>query len=509
MDSSVPDHDDLIGLIDDYLGGQIDAARLAVLEARLRDDPLAREVFVRYARLHTDLHFELRARQASERVLQEIDREPNRPPSRPRRRLATSLAVAIGLLLAVSVGWWAVSQPGDVAWLVNAQNCTWSDGGPPPDWRAGRIVSVDRGLVEFRFRSGAKVVLEGPARLELLSGSSVRLHHGTMAARVETGTGFEVLCPQGKVTDLGTEFGVSVNDREATAVHVFEGRVKVLPTGAEAPVDLTEAQTARLAPGQVTLAPQAGSDGFIRASIPPANTTPRTLTLAFDKPARDGAVRDAEGRPIGFTHRLPETGTQLPEHDPNLRLNTDKGHLELTTTNSDLNTRYQLWKGEYLGVRLSDLGFTGQEDFAVSATVLNIPALELVGQFGLYAGPGSDRTIRGGLINARREAGLYNQFLVANHDHKDSPPLRVGLFETGTDLRMTLRRISGKYTLAVEALASGQASTLSVSQPAFLDQTRDLYVGVFGANTQTETSRKLIVKDFQVTVWVVAPPGDK
>lgn len=512
MDPALPDRDTLVGLIDDYLSGRIDDFRLAALEDRLRTDPAARDAFARYARLHTDLHLELRARQASERVLEAIAREPI-PMTSPRtyRRRGLALAVAAGLLVAVPFTWWAVrqwSEMRDVAWLVNAQDCTWTGGEPPADWRAGRVVAVDRGLVEFRFRGGAKVVLEGPTRLELLSGSSVRLHLGTLAARVDTGTGFEVHCPQGTVTDLGTEFGVSVSGRE-TAVHVFEGRVKVLPTGASA-VDLSEAQTAHIATGQVTLAPRTGQDGFIRAFIPPAHVTPRTLKLVFDRPAEVDSVRDAAGLPTGFTDRLPGTGAALAADDPNLRLNLEKGLLELTTTNSDLNTRYQLRHGEYLGVRLSDLGFTGTEDFAVSATVLNIPALDLVGQFGLYAGSGSENSVRGGLINSRRsEVGLYNQFLVTNQKHKDEPPLRVGLFETGTDLRITLRRVAGKYTLAVENLSSGHASTLSSHQPAFLDPARDLYVGVFGANTQSETSRTLTVKAFEVTVWTVTPNGDR
>src|SRR5262247_97425 len=79
MDQGAPDREPLAALIEDYLSGQIDEARLQELEARLRDDPEARREFVRYARLHTDLHFELRAREASERVLDAIDREAESP----------------------------------------------------------------------------------------------------------------------------------------------------------------------------------------------------------------------------------------------------------------------------------------------------------------------------------------------------------------------------------------------------------------------------------------------
>jgi hypothetical protein len=309
------------------------------------------------------------------------------------------------------------------------------------------------------------------------------------------------------VTDLGTEFGMSVSDAGATDVHVFEGRVEVVPAGAgAAAVSLTQAQTARIAAGTVTVRPEPSPEGFIRAIVPPPVVTARPLRLAFDGSAAGGA-HDNAGVATGFTYRLPGTGTALPNNDPNLRLNTAKGQLELTTTNTDLNTQYRLWEGEYLGVRLADFGFTGTEDFTVSATFLNIPALEIVGQFGLYAGSASDRTIRGGLINSRRtESGQYTQFLVTNQDGKDSAPHKVGLLETGSDLRMTLRRAAGKYALTVENLTTGEASTLTPrGHPAFLDPARDLYVGVFGANTQSEVRRTLVIKDFRVTIWTVSP----
>ena len=84
--------------------------------------------------------------------------------------------------------------------------------------------------------------------------------------------------------------------------------------------------------------------------------------------------------------------------DANLKLRPDSKVLELTTTRSDLNSQVGLDQGEYLGFRLADLGFTGSEDFTISAEFPNIPGLAVVGQFGLYAGSRSDRAIRGGVL---------------------------------------------------------------------------------------------------------------
>ncbi len=101
--------------------------------------------------------------------------------------------------------------------------------------------------------------------------------------------------------------------------------------------------------------------------------------------------------------------------------------------------------GEYLGVRLRDLGFTGTEDFEIRATIPSIPGLKVVGQFGLYAGSHSARNIRGGLISWPRP-DTYRLFLVNNFGGVDSDIYEVGLMTSGDDLRLTLRRIGGRYS---------------------------------------------------------------
>jgi hypothetical protein len=510
-------NEDLQALIDDYLNGLLDEVQMQALEERLRGDPDARRLYVRYARLHTDLHLEAHARQSADRALEQISGPVALPsPSRLRR-----LAVAALLLLALGAAGWlllvqrfrsATSDDPVIAALVNAQNCKWADGaGPEQNLQAGKVLTLEMGLAEIRFRCGARVVLEGPAALELLSGHSARLRAGKLTARVpQEAVGFELLSPQGRVIDLGTEFGISVSDSGATDVFVFEGKVEAHPGAASKErVLLTQNQSARIDAGKVTVQPAEppSADHFVRAIVPPPAIVPRTLRLTFDRAAEHG-VRDRDGLRTGLTHRLPGTGSRLPEHDPNLRLDTARSLLELTTTESDINTQFKLFQGEYLGVRLVDLGFTGKEDFAVTATIPDIPALEFIGQFGLYAGTRSNKNIRGGLLATKRgEPGQYTQFLVNNADGRDSDLGKVGLLSTGADLRLTLQRTAGKYTLTVENLTAGSASTLSIRHPAFLDGARDLHVGLFGANPRSEVRKPLVVKEFQATVWTVGTAG--
>src|SRR5262249_29891863 len=159
----------------------------------------------------------------------------------------------------------------------------------------------------------------------------------------------------------------------ATDVHVFDGVVEAYPAGVPGKLNLTRNQTARIAPRQVTVDP-ADPPRFVRAIVPSTVLVPHTRKVAFDRPA-DG-ICDADGAGTGLTHRLPGTGGAFGPNDENLRLVPARGQLELTTTPSDLNTQHRLGRGEYLGLRLADLGFTGAEDFEVSATFPAIPALD-------------------------------------------------------------------------------------------------------------------------------------
>jgi hypothetical protein len=500
--------DDLKDLIDDYLAGLLDEAGMAQLEERLCADAEARRYFVAYCRLHTDLHLEVRARRVGERALRAL----GETPPLPRRRFLASFpfkvaAAAAVVLLAAGLAWWLIprpapAEPAEVAWLVNAQNCQWAeDTQPAGAMRAGTVLRVERGLAEIQFRSGARVVLEGPASLELLSANGARLLHGKLSARVpEPAIGFEIISPQGKVVDLGTEFGVSVGDDGATDVRVFAGKVTASAGGD--PVSLIANQSARLDGAGVTLRPD-GDAGFVRAIVPPPLIVPHELTLDFRRPVA-GSLQDREGRGTGLTHRLPGTGRRLGERDANLLLDPEAGQLSLTTTNSDINHQFRMGSGEYLGVRLADLGFTGAEDFAVTVAIPKIPALTRVGQFGLYAGTKSDRNIRGGVIS-KKEPGQYTQFMVNNNGGIDTDVHFVGLSSVGDDLRLTLRREAGKYTLTVANETTGGSTTLAIRHPDFLDGERGLYVGLFGANTMSEERRTLVIKEMRVTVWTAAP----
>ena len=97
--------------------------------------------------------------------------------------------------------------------------------------QSGQSLALLRGQIELTYASGAKMLLTGPAEF-LVDPKGGKLHWGELVARVpEAGHGFTIETPHGKVVDLGTEFGVVVDDFGVSQVSVFEGKVETTPTG--------------------------------------------------------------------------------------------------------------------------------------------------------------------------------------------------------------------------------------------------------------------------------------
>jgi len=521
-----PRSDELLDLIDQYLAETIDDKSFARLEALLLESEEARRRFVLYLDHDCQMHFATRARRSTTEALERLAAAQGERDSRSWFRWSR-LGVAGAILLLLLGGGWMLASPRgrdslirvltagrpaavNVAWLVNAQDCEWSGPAHPGrDMTAGKTLRLARGLAELEFDQGARVILQGPAVLELISGSAAKLLTGSLTARVAPhARGFTVLSPDGKVVDLGTEFGLSVDSSGSTLVRVFRGEVVAFPLEPRRGVTLHQNEAARIDRRSVALEPPTPAwdrKTYVRSIKPAVHATPHTIALDFSQP-QPGTLLDRQGRGVGLPTRLPGTGFLLPPKDPNLYLKLDQAALELDTTRSDLNTQEHIGTGEYIGFRLRDHGFTGPEDFEISALIPKIPGFEVVGQFGLFAGPRSTQNIRGGLIR-RPQPELYRAFLVNNHNGIDTDIHEVGLTTTGDDLRLLLRRTSGRYALEVENLTRHSSSTLAIAHPSYLDQETDLYVGLFGANTQSQQSRTLTIREVRLTVWTAGDPG--
>ncbi len=127
-----------------------------------------------------------------------------------------------------------------IARLARAVDCRWADLANAPRannvLRSGSELRLASGIVELNFDVGVRAVIQGPARLDLLTPAKVFLYAGKMTSEVlkPDARGFEVRTPKGSVVDLGTEFGVEVTPSQSVKVHVFKGEVVVEHTASAA-----------------------------------------------------------------------------------------------------------------------------------------------------------------------------------------------------------------------------------------------------------------------------------
>lgn len=165
----------------------------------------------------------------------------------PQKRYGVSAlagAAAVAALTALVAVWsWenrSAKSPSEattasVAVLSRGANLVWEDGGTSP--AAGALLSpgwlrIKSGLAQIEFYQGARVSIEGPAALKLISAGEAFVASGKLSAHVPPqAKGFRINTAKGSIVDLGTEFGVNVTDAGAE-VHVFDGEVELHPESA-------------------------------------------------------------------------------------------------------------------------------------------------------------------------------------------------------------------------------------------------------------------------------------
>lgn len=147
----------------------------------------------------------------------------------------------------------------------------------------GRKYSLTSGLLEITYDSGARIILQGPCIYFVDKPQGGFLKLGRVTARVENKSPsrrnraakekegvFAVRTPTAVVTDLGTEFGVEVDDHGATESHVFQGSILLtaLDDGKESSekVTLVASESAR-----VDQAPRGKAASVRRAKVDPAS----------------------------------------------------------------------------------------------------------------------------------------------------------------------------------------------------------------------------------------------
>ena len=91
----------------------------------------------------------------------------------------------------------------------------------------GKTLELLEGAATVRYANGICLLLEGPARLTLVSSTKAKLDHGKCVAKVPPpNRGFRLSTPFAEVIDQGTEFGVMASEKGFSDVGVFKGKVE-------------------------------------------------------------------------------------------------------------------------------------------------------------------------------------------------------------------------------------------------------------------------------------------
>jgi ferric-dicitrate binding protein FerR (iron transport regulator) len=244
-------------LISDFLDGELDAAGVDELNGLLREDPAAVDQLVLDSFVHSQLHDWMHVRQLRDELWADALRDPeldhctleadlveeelalSQMRAGRRRWLGVIAGLAASLLVAASIltaGYFA-SRPAIVAQLTEAQNCQWEG----DSWavgallRGGQPLHLKSGRAKLTFTSGAQLVLDAPATVELRTELAADLSAGRVGALVPTqAIGFTVATPIAKFVDLGTEFTLALEPNNSCELQVFDGLVELqLPSHAE------------------------------------------------------------------------------------------------------------------------------------------------------------------------------------------------------------------------------------------------------------------------------------
>jgi hypothetical protein len=226
---------------------RLTAAEALRLEDLVAGNPAARDYFLlqQMLRAELELHYGVIDMHAA----------PQAPSSRPPRWLRrackallrptplsyTIATLVMGLLL-VALAFVAVPRfsgtdhaampaaPVFAAQLTGMRAVVWSDGQIQRRLGArllsGQRLALQSGFAEITFDSGAKVLLEGKNELHIVSSNGAALDQGRLVAQVPAqARGFTVSTPTMEVVDLGTEFGLEVDDQQRGSLTVFQGVV--------------------------------------------------------------------------------------------------------------------------------------------------------------------------------------------------------------------------------------------------------------------------------------------
>ena len=216
-------------LLDSYFQGRASDEEITELEKRMLADEDLRQRYLHEAMCETDLR-SMALREKEVIPMPQADRKP-----RPAMALLTGAAAAIVVLAAILT--LKDDRPASVGRIVSSELAGWQSDQPTivgAEFGPGTFL-LQRGVATLGFHSGAEMVLEGPARIEVVSEMQVIFDYGNASFNVpESAVGFQVDTRYGQIVDHGTRFSLSLGEEgDEARLAVNEGEVAIHHSGGE------------------------------------------------------------------------------------------------------------------------------------------------------------------------------------------------------------------------------------------------------------------------------------
>lgn len=211
-------------LIHRYLLGDTSEDEAKELDRLLADDPELRREFILAATVDTGLR-----EVAFERAVEPRQPQAETKPTNRLRWIAWgSFIVAAVLIVAFRP---LLSGNNSIAVLISSEDAAWESALPttPGSTLAPGLLNLKAGVATVRFDSGAEIVLEAPAQLELVTAMRGKLLAGAAVIDVpERAIGFTIETPDGYAVDYGTQFAVRVDQlKKQSDFEIIEGEIAV------------------------------------------------------------------------------------------------------------------------------------------------------------------------------------------------------------------------------------------------------------------------------------------
>ena len=214
--------------------GVLTDAQRERLQEMLRASEEARQFYVRSMQLSASLYSYAAEMQSEPADAPNIVRVPAWRWQTAVWSLAATAAVLLAALWIFKTNDPRVDDPDVdfVARLTGGKDCQWigSTLATGDEVAAGQRLDLKSGVAELTFDSGAQLMVQGPAQVDVRSAWEAELRRGTLKANVpQEAVGFRVMNTAVDVVDLGTEFSITAGDDGAAEVFVLKGAVEVHP----------------------------------------------------------------------------------------------------------------------------------------------------------------------------------------------------------------------------------------------------------------------------------------